>query len=576
MTGNSKPDLDAAKENFQVFLAVVWKYMLPQYKLTWTQKLAAKFLGEESGKVRFLIGYRGLSKTWITVIYIIWRLWKNPNEIIKIYSATTDFAIQSSEFALKIIKTVPFLAVLKPGATDKETGLAFNIPKDDIDREYSVSSVGIKGQTTGGRYTIALLDDIETANNADSVTKREKLDAQFQEIVFVGKEVSEIIGLGTPHFDDSLYHKLPAQGAKIVCIPAEVPKSEEQADEYYGPYLAKEVRDLIGKEIPEDYTHYSGASLHRRKSMTGDATYARQMMVALLKTDKSLYKLHLEDCLWYSISDNLAPSTIEYGGLSELRAYYPYISGPVGTKLFEPRSVTEPLVPITNLTAIVDPSGEGQDEMVVAIGGVANGLIYLLSIEGWSEGSTERVIKSICQKCRKYKVRKLIFENNFDPTLGKIFQSTFIDMGYQCEVVGERSTQQKEMRICQALEPVIKPHRLVFTLEALVEDYTTTEKYPIGERPLRRLTHQMSHIKPERKCLEFDDRVDALGKLTSTLSPFLGVSPSAQTRDRLAEAMKAEERQWAKLWKDNKRKSKVGLRNPQRKGLVSTRDPFKT
>ncbi|WP_270994138.1 phage terminase large subunit, partial [Listeria seeligeri] len=99
------------------------------------------------------------------------------------------------------------------------SNLAFDVGPAQPDQSPSVKSVGINGQLTGSRADTIIADDIEVPKNSMTVVQREKLAELVKEFDAVLKPGGEIIYLGTPQTEESLYNKLPERGYVIRIWP---------------------------------------------------------------------------------------------------------------------------------------------------------------------------------------------------------------------------------------------------------------------------------------------------------------------------------------------------------------------
>ena len=109
----TEEQIEKAKEDFRVFVFIVWKMIgLPnptyiQYAIAWTL--------QHPPNDRFIIeGFRGVAKSFLTCAYVVWRLWKDPQLKVLVVSASKDRADANAIFIKKIIMTIPFLEHLIP------------------------------------------------------------------------------------------------------------------------------------------------------------------------------------------------------------------------------------------------------------------------------------------------------------------------------------------------------------------------------------------------------------------------------------------------------------------------------
>jgi hypothetical protein len=110
---------------------------------------------------------------------------------------------------------------------------------------------------------------------------------------------------------------------------------------------------------------------------------------------------------------------------------------------------------------------------------------------------------AIASMCRDYQIDTLVIEENWgggmftkmlEPHLRAISPKTEVD---EINVKG-----QKEVRIIEALEPLLNQHRLVVDKDTLDKDKNATV--------VNSFTYQLSKITKERDSLRADDRLDSL------------------------------------------------------------------
>src|ERR1700722_19296132 len=135
-------------DDFVFFVTMLWKHLrLPAP--TKRQRAMARYL-QTGPRRRMLQAWRGAAKTWLTCAYALWRLYRNPQERIKIVSANEDKAIENATFIRRLIDEVPELQFLRPRQGQRDSVLAFDVGPSLAAVTPSVSAVGITGQLTGG------------------------------------------------------------------------------------------------------------------------------------------------------------------------------------------------------------------------------------------------------------------------------------------------------------------------------------------------------------------------------------------------------------------------------------------
>ena len=226
-----------AKEDFRVFIYMVWKMIsLPdptpiQYDIAHTL--------QNLPNDRFIIeGFRGVAKSFITCAYAVWTLWRDPQKKVEIVSASKDRADANAIFIKRIIYTLPFLAHLKARPDQRDQQNLFDVGPSVPDISPSIKSVGISGQLTGSRADLLIADDVEVANNSGTQTQRDKLNEAVKEFDAIIKPKGQIVYLGTPQNEMSLYNELQQRGYRCRIWTVLYPESLSER-EFYGDRLAK-------------------------------------------------------------------------------------------------------------------------------------------------------------------------------------------------------------------------------------------------------------------------------------------------------------------------------------------------
>jgi hypothetical protein len=109
-----------------------------------------------------------------------------------------------------------------------------------------------------------------------------------------------------------------------------------------------------------------------------------------------------------------------------------------------------------------------------------------------------------------FKVNEVVIEGNFgDGMYLKLF-SPVMTATYPCAITEVKSKGQKEMRICDVLEPVLGSHKLVLSEDLIDKDYRTALNNDGTTDTKYSLLYQLTRITRERGSLAHDDRLDAL------------------------------------------------------------------
>ena len=107
-------------------------------------------------------------------------------------------------------------------------------------------------------------------------------------------------------------------------------------------------------------------------------------------------------------------------------------------------------------------------------------------------------------------VNEIIVESNFgDGMFNQLFTPVLTKI-YPCTLTEVRHSKQKELRICDVLEPVMNQHKLVFDKKVIKQDYVSCQHLPPEQALRYQLMYQMTRLSRDRGALVNDDRLDAL------------------------------------------------------------------
>lgn len=506
---------DPLKEDFRVFLAVVWEHLqLPE--ATEIQYDIGRYLA--FGPLRRIIqAFRGVGKSWITVAYVLWRLYCNPQLNILVVSASKQAADNFTTFCLQLVYGMPELAFLKPRTGQRDAKIQFDVGPARSSKDPSVKSVGITGQITGTRADLIVADDVEVPSNSMTQQQRDKLSELVKEFDAVLKPDGDIVYLGTPQTEASLYKVLQDRGYSTRIWPARYP-SQASIAKHYGSRLAKIIVDaltanpgLIGHTT--EPRRFSDDNLMVREASFGKSGFALQFMLDTSLSDAHRYPLKLSDLIVMDLSPTLAPSKIVWATAPELTWNDLPTVGLNGDRFYRPMSVSKEAVdwtPYTGSVLAIDPAGRGGDEVGYAVVKAHLGMLYTTALGGLQGGYGDDNLVFLANLAKLHDVKLVIIEKNFGdgmftqlikPHLGRIYPVTVEEI---------HSSTQKEKRIIDTLEPVFNQHRMVVDKKVIEEDHAST----LGDSYEGRGVHfqafyQMTRITKDRGALPKYDRLDA-------------------------------------------------------------------
>lgn len=498
-----------AKEDFRVFIYMVWKMIsLPdptpiQYDIAHTL--------QNLPNDRFIIeGFRGVAKSFITCAYAVWTLWRDPQKKVEIVSASKDRADANAIFIKRIIYTLPFLAHLKarPGQRDQQN--LFDVGPAVPDISPSIKSVGISGQLTGSRADLLIADDVEVANNSGTQTQRDKLNEAVKEFDAIIKPKGQIVYLGTPQNEMSLYNELQQRGYKCRIWTVLYPESLSER-EFYGDRLAKIIADkydnnpelYAGK--PTDPRRFDEEEIYKRRLSYGKAGFALQFMLNTNLSDQEKYPLKVQDLMIANLSLDEANLKWYWSNDRQLRINDLPCVALKGDYFYEPQGRSNEVFEYTGTVMAVDPSGRGKDETSYAVVKYLNGYLFVLEVGGTREGYSDSTLRQLANKAKIYGVNEIVVEGNFgDGMFSQLFKPVLNDI-HPCSVTEVKNYAQKEARIIDTLEPVMMRHKLIIHKQVIIDDYQVYENAPAYS-----LIYQMTRLSRDRGALAHDDRLDAL------------------------------------------------------------------
>lgn len=363
----NKEQTDKAKKDFRIFLYMVWNQIgLPEP--TEIQYDMARVLMNPPSD-RFIIqGFRGVAKSFITCAYSVWTLWNDPQKKVLIVSASKDRADANAVFIKKIIQSLHFLQDLNPKKGQRDTQNVFDVGLATPDISPSVKSVGITGQITGSRADLLISDDVEIANNSATQTQRDKLFEAVREYDAILKPNGQIIYLGTPQNEMSLYNELQNRGYKTMIWTVLYPESSTER-ETYGDKLAPLIANRYDQEPtkwsgrPTDPKRFNEEEIAKRRLSYGKAGFALQFMLNTNLSDYEKYPLKVSDLIISAL--DIDTTSLKWNWTNE-RTYriddVPNLALK-GDFFYEPLSRSTDTEEYTSSVLAIDASGRGEQSL---------------------------------------------------------------------------------------------------------------------------------------------------------------------------------------------------------------------
>ncbi|GBG55146.1 hypothetical protein SPFL3102_03592 [Sporomusaceae bacterium FL31] len=537
----TQEQIERALKDFRVLLFIIWRMIgLPQP--TPIQNDMARTLQHPPSDRFILEGFRGVAKSFITCAYVVWRLWLNPLLKVEIVSASKERADANAVFIKKIINTVPFLECLRLTDEDRKAGLKdtqnlFDVHGATPDISNSVKSVGITGQITGSRADILIADDVEIPNNSGTQKQRDALGEAVKEFDAILKPGGQIIYLGTPQTEMSLYNELQKRGYKVVIYPLLYPETPKEREDYgnnLAPFIAqkydKDPEKWAGKSTEPG--RFNEEEIAKRRLSYGRAGFSLQFLLNTNLTDAEKYPLKVSDLIIADLDHKETSLKWHWGKSPDLRLLDVPCVALKQDYFYRAFERSKELAPYTGTVMFIDPSGRGKDETAYAIVKYLNGYLFLMAVGGYTDGYSDDVLRSLALKARFYGVNQVVSEANFgDGMFTKILTPIFKEI-YPCNIDEVKSSGQKEKRIIDTLEPVMQQHRLIVDAQVISEDFLMYEKdYQYS------LFYQLTRISKEKNALGHDDRLDALTGAVAYWVEEMARSAELGVQERLEEQL---------------------------------------
>lgn len=501
---SDKDKIKLLQNDFKYFLYFVWKFLdLPNP--TPVQYDIADFLQRKDTR-RMIQAYRGIGKTFITGAYVVWRLWKDPNENFLIVSATGKFAEEIAKFIKKILQQMPLVSHLDPALTTNNSILSFDVNgRTKVNKSPSIKVAGISGQITGSRATEIIVDDVEVEKNSRTQTMRDSIRSGIKEFSNIIVPGGKITYLGTPQTEDTIYKDLSSKGYNVRIWPARYPMIEKVSG-YKGclaPWVEEEVTkkpDLQWKPI--NSKQHNDNDLTERELDNGKSNFLLQYMLDTELTDAERYPLKTSDLMVFNTPIDKAPISISWASGKQNEIDLPNV-GFSGDRWYKPMYVDDIYKEFEGSVMSIDPSGRGSDETAYAIVKILHGFLYVTEVGGIQGGYEDTTLIKLATIAKENKVNAIVVETNFGDGMFEKLLGGILKRVYPVKIEETRSTSQKELRIIDTLEPLMNRHKLIFNQQIIDNDLKQ-------EDTQKQLFYQMTRITKDKGSLKHDDRLDAL------------------------------------------------------------------
>ena len=551
-------------KDFIPFLTDVMTYL--GFNTTEIQESIAEFL-QYGPSYKMIQAQRGQAKSTITAIYAVWRLIHRPKERVLIVSAGGPLATAIARLCIRIIETMDVLECLRP---DKAAGDLTSFEEYDVhhslkgvEKSASLTCIGITGTMQGKRADLLIADDVESSKNSQTALMRERLLHLTLDFTSIN-QAGDIIYLGTPQTMDSIYNSLPGRGFTVQIWPGRYPNLDQRAR--YGGFLATwitkrlEANPSLGTGggptgtdgQPTDPIILPEAILIKKELDQGRSYFMLQHMLMTDLADEEKFPLKLKNLMIAPMSREKAAVDLLHMPAPQQLITLPMETSVPNAQIYDAIMQSELYQKYEKKLMFIDPAGGGAngDETAWCVAGFIAGYIYIMDIGGIKGGYNPEQMDFIVKTAYEWDVSSIVIEPNFgygafaNVLLPYLRKESAKQDGKMIGVEdGEFATAMKEQRICDAIEPVLNTHKLVFNKEILTSDVTSTKHHSPDRRKVFQLLFQMAHIYREKGALLHDDRVDVLHQAVRYFAKDLA-------RDALKEREKQEQAEMQKWFAD--------------------------
>jgi hypothetical protein len=385
-----------------------------------------------SGHSSVLINaFRNSSKTYLSDLWILYRLHRYPQQTCSIISSTEGNAAKHLYNIRNFTQNIPALRYMT-WARMSETSARF---ANSLQPDPTISCYGIDAKSTGSRCDFILLDDCEVPQNVETEALRTKLIKRYEEVsMFVHEpcgrfckdkdniplpEKTTMIWIGTPHSEFSTYfppqddEPHPLKDAHVIRIPAIIDGQSA---------------------FPEKWSRAQLEILRTRKY--SKPAWALQYLLDPSAYDKESNVLDMD-------------------------------------KILKVKNLS-----ITDVTMTVDPRGEsaskGTDEAAICIGGLAANnkvQVHIKHIKGYRNIDANKFVDEALSMAAKNGVERILVEDNFSAYV-TLFRNRIEKMGNFATVEPIHASQRKADRLVQSLDANVNGQRVSFEEDVFADKDT--------------------------------------------------------------------------------------------------------
>jgi len=552
-------DRDTRQEFAMMFASVFRRFedfaeigmLFVGFSLSDIQRDIAQYM-QHGPKKRMVQAQRGEAKSTLAALYAVWALIQDQNYRVLIVSGGEKQASDVAILIIRLIERWHLMCWLRP---DKTRGDRTSFENYDVHCDLkrpsasaSVACVGITAQLQGKRADLLIPDDIETTKNSLTQTMRDTLLLLSKEFAAINRN-GETLYLGTPQTKDSIYKTLIGRGFSIRIWPGRFPTLAEEEK-----YLSGTLAPIIIDRMLEDPSLRTGGGLDGTRGKPTDPAlfdedaeiekeldfgpegYQLQFMLDTSLADAQRTKIKLQDILVYSGDFDRVPEIFTYNGDKKFQVLgKDYGSTAIEQeRMYIPASYSSEYQDFQYKTMIIDPAGNGGDEIAYSIGGASNSYIHLFSVGGYQGGTSKENLNKLIDICVEFNCKSMKIEKNMGHgtveqlMIAELEKRKITDIG----VEGFYSAGQKERRIIDTISPVTRRHKFIVHERAIRDDWDCCKLYSHDKRSIVSAFYQLANITYDKGSLAKDDRADTISDLVRELNKVIALDDKREEEKR--------------------------------------------
>ncbi|WP_374381977.1 phage terminase large subunit [Dongia sp.] len=357
-----------------------WGTSKPQIAMAeWLQS------SDDREPLRILQAYRHSAKSHITALYVVWRLFCDPDWTVIIVSATELIAGRNAAYIRKIVEHFPIVQHLKPSDPDHWKKTSFSVNRTTESLAPSVTITAVTSASTGMHSDMLLCDDVEILENSRTELKREEVWEKVQSFLSLSPQH---LYVGTPHTKESIYSRL--HETENFYHELKIPAKDE-----FG--------NMANPDVPINGELQDEAWLKRKEAGMTKAMFMSQFFLVPSDIEDSVLQIDM----------------IRFFDL-ELRA----VEDPLSDNYYSRWSFLLGNTALREIVAYYDPASglKGRDDSVLAIAALDwNNNVYLLHVQILSAVTAEHAyeiqVQEVVESCITWGVGRVYVERNAHPTL---------------------------------------------------------------------------------------------------------------------------------------------------------------